>query len=85
MKKQAWNWVNAIVLTIVAGTIANGGFSLLQGENLERGDWGWFIVGQVCLIVIGIKKLWDVSRHGRNDAEAPGLAVGQGPRQEGTD
>ena len=85
MKKATWNWVNAIVLTFVAGTIANVGYLLLQEKNIERGDWGWFIAGQACLIVTGLKKLWDDSGRSRKVADAPGLAIGQVTKEEGAD
>ena len=85
MKKQAWNWLNAIVLTFVAGTIANVGYLLLQEKHIERGDWGWFIAGQACLIVTGLKKLWDDSGRSRNAADGPELAIGQGPKEADTD
>lgn len=85
MRKQAWNWLNAIVLTFVAGTIANVGYLLLQEKHIERGDWGWLIAGQACLIVTGLKKLWDDSGRSRKIADGPGLAIGQGPKEADTD
>ena len=85
MRKQAWNWLQAIVLVFAAGTIANAGYLLLQGKGMERGDWGWFIVGQVCLIVINLKNAWDAYGRSRNGADAPGLVIGQGPKVADTD
>lgn len=85
MSKQAWNWLKAIVLVFAAGTIANAGYLLLQGKDMERGDWGWFVVGQVCLVVINLKILWDDYRRSRNAAEVPGLAIGKGPKKADAD
>lgn len=85
MKKQAWNWLHVVVVTTVAGLLAHTGYLLLQGRNIDRGEWGWLFVGLACLAVIQLTELWDDSRRGRNAAGAPGLATGQVPKEASTD
>ena len=85
MKKQAWNWLNTVVLTTVAGPTAHIGYLLLQGRNIDRGEWGWLFVGLVCMCVIQLTELWDDSRRDKNAAAVPGLAIGQGPKVADTD
>ena len=85
MRKQAWNWLDAIILTIAAGTIAHFGYLLLQGKDIERGDWEWLFVVLGCIAVTNLKYLWDVSRRGRNATDGPELAIGQGPKEADTD
>ncbi|MCY3604232.1 MAG: hypothetical protein OXH45_00570 [Gammaproteobacteria bacterium] len=71
MKKNAWNWVTTIVLVFAGATIANAGYVLWQEGNLERGDWGWFLAGQVGMIIINLRKTWDDARRGRRPQEFP--------------
>ncbi|MDE0129514.1 MAG: hypothetical protein OXQ86_08105 [Gammaproteobacteria bacterium] len=71
MKKNAWNWVTTIVLVFAGATIANAGYVLWQEGNLERGDWGWFLAGQVGMIIVNLRKIWDDASRGRRPPRFP--------------
>lgn len=85
MRNQAWNWLEAILLAFAAGLIADAGYLLLQGKDMERGDWDWFPLALVCVLVVNLKNSWDAYVRSKNPADAPGLAIGQGPKVAGTD
>ena len=81
MKKQAWNWLNTVVLTIAGGAVAHYGYLLLQEEGMVRGSWRFLIVSLVFMGVMNAMSLWDDSCRDESAAEVPGLAKGQGPKK----
>ena len=84
MKKNFWDWVYAIVVTLASGMLAHDGYLLLQGRNDEWGNWA-FIMVLVCLGVSNLSRNWDDPDPVKNAADVPRLTIGQGPKEDDSD